>query len=59
MDGPRVCYTDGSQKEKEKKLYINTYMWNLKNETDELICKTEREPDVENEGMDTKRGKGG
>ena len=33
-------------------------MWNLKNETDELICKTEREPDVENEGMDTKRGKG-
>ena len=34
-------------------------MWNLKNETDELICKTEREPDVENEGMDTKRGKGG
>ena len=34
-------------------------MWNLKNETDELICKTERETDVENEGMDTKRGKGG
>ena len=29
MDGPRVCYTERSQKEK-KKSYINTYMWNLK-----------------------------
>ena len=58
MDGPRVCYTEWSQEEK-KKSYINTYMWNLKNETDELICKTEIETDMENKGMDTKRVKGG
>ena len=34
-------------------------MWNLKNETDELICKTEIETDMENKGMNTKRVKGG
>ena len=30
LDGPRVCYTEGSKSEREKQtLYINAYMWYL------------------------------
>ena len=31
MDGPRICHTELSQSEREKQMYINAYMWNLKN----------------------------
>ena len=27
--GPRNCHTESSQSEKEKQIYVNTYMWNL------------------------------
>ena len=31
MDGPRVCYTELSKSEREKRIpYANTYIWNLK-----------------------------
>ena len=31
VDGPRVCYTEGSKLEREKQIsYANTYIWNLK-----------------------------
>ena len=40
-------------------MYINTYTWNLENGIDDLICKTERDTDVENKHIDTKEGKGG
>ena len=32
VDGPRNCHTEWSKSEREKQiLYINEYMWNLKN----------------------------
>ena len=31
MDGPRVCGTEQSKSEREKRVsYVNAYMWNLK-----------------------------
>ena len=40
VDGPRVCHTEWSEPEREKQIsYINAYMWNLKNRTDEPICR--------------------
>ena len=37
--------------------YDITYNWNLKNGTNEPVCRAEiRDTDVENKGMDTKRG---
>ena len=40
MDGPRDCHTEWNRSEREKQIYINTYLWNLeKNGIDELTCK--------------------
>ena len=36
MDEPRACYTEGSKSEKQI-LYIDAYIWNLENGTDEPI----------------------
>ena len=44
MDGPRDYHTKWSHT--KTKLYGITYMWNLKNNTKELIYKTET--DIEN-----------
>lgn len=42
MNGPRVCHTEGSQKEKNK--YIISLMYRIyKNNRGELICKAEVE----------------
>jgi len=38
VDGPRVCHTEWSKSEKQI-LYINAYMWNIENGTDEPIYK--------------------
>ena len=27
--GPRNCHIESSQSEREKQIYVNTYMWNL------------------------------
>ena len=44
VDGPRDCHTEWSKSEREKQIsYINVYMWNLENGTDELICRAEIE----------------
>ena len=41
--------------EREKEIsYINTYMCNLENAIDDLICIAEIETDIENKRMDTK-----
>ena len=43
-DGPRDCHTEWSKSDRERQiLHDITYMWNLKNGTNELIYKTERE----------------
>ena len=36
MDGPRDYRTKWSKSEKDK--YVITYMWNLKNNTNESVC---------------------
>ena len=41
MDGPRDYHTEWSKSDRERLiLYVITYMWNLKNNTNELIYKT-------------------
>ena len=40
MDGPRAYLIKWSQTEKDK---YYTYMWHLKYDTNELICKTEKD----------------
>ena len=42
-DGPKEFHTKS-----EKDNYDTTYMWNLKNNTNESINKTDRLPDMEN-----------
>ena len=40
MDGPRDCHTEWSKSDTERqRSYDITYMWNLKNDTNELIYK--------------------
>ena len=43
MDGPRDCYTNRNTSNKDKyiKTNISFHMWNLKNDTNELIYKVE------------------
>ena len=53
MDGPRKCHNEWSKSDREGEIsYGIPYMWNLKrNDTNELIYKTERLTDLENELM--------
>ena len=38
------CHTECSKSEREKQIsYINAYMWNPENGTDELVCRAETE----------------
>ena len=58
MAGPKIIIlSEVNQDDKEK--YHITYMWNLKYDTNELICKTERLTDIENKLMVTKGEAGG
>ena len=41
IDLESVIQSEISQKEKNKLLQVNAYMWNLENGVGELICKTE------------------
>ena len=44
MDGCRDCYTEWNMSDRERQIpYDITYMWNLKNVTNELIYWTEIE----------------
>ena len=44
MDGPRNHHTKWSKSERKRQMpYDITYMWNLKYDTNELICETETE----------------
>ena len=53
MAGPKIIIlSEVNQDDKEK--YHITYMWNLKYDTNELICKTERLTDIENKLLVTK-----
>ena len=42
LDGPRDYHTKWSKSDRERQiLYDITYMWNLKNNTNKLVYKTE------------------
>ena len=42
MDGPRDYHTEWNKIDRERQISHDiTYMWNLKNNTNESICKTE------------------
>ena len=51
MDGPKDYYPKWSKTKKDK---YHTYMRNLKNDTNELIHKTETDSDKENKFLVTK-----
>ena len=56
MDEPRDCHTEWSKSDREREIsYEVSYMHNLKrNDTNQLIYKTERLIDIENKLMVTK-----
>ena len=44
VDASRDCHKEWSKSEREKQIsYINAYMWNLENGTDELVSRAEIE----------------
>ena len=61
MDGPREYHTEWSKSDRERQiLYDITYMWNLKNNTDEAIYKTETDSHrKQTYGYQRERGGGG
>ena len=61
VDGPRDCHRDWSKSEREKQIsYINTYMQNLEKWYRWIgLQGRNRDTDIENKHMDTKRGSGG
>ena len=60
MDGSRDYHTKRSKLDKERKIsYDIAYMWNLKNSiTNELICKTEMDPQTQKTNFWFPKGKG-
>ena len=57
---PRDCHTEWSQKDKNKLININTYMWNTEKWYRwSYLQSRNRDSDVENKSMDTKVGRGG
>ena len=63
VNGPRDYHTKYRKSEREKQIpYINGYMWNLENGTDEFICKAEIETQKQRTNVWTprqRRGEGG
>ena len=58
MDGPREYHTKWSKSGKERQILYITYMWNLKNNTNEYIYKTETDSQTQ-ETYGYQKGKGG
>ena len=47
MDGPREYHTKWSKSDRERYMpYDITYMWNLKNNTNESVYKTETDSEI-------------
>ena len=46
MDLETVIQSEVSQKEQKQILFINAYMWNLENGTDQSVCKAEIETEM-------------
>ena len=58
MDLENIILSEVSQTEKDKLLYDITSMWNLKNNTNEFIYKTETDSQTESKHMVTKGERG-
>ena len=48
MDGPRDYHTKRSKSDREIRMLYITYIWNLKYDTNELICETVANSQTEN-----------
>ena len=59
MDLEIIILSEGSQTEKRQILHNITSMWNLKNDTNELIDKTETDPQTQKTNLWLPRGKEG
>ena len=59
MDLEIIILSEGSQTEKRQILHNITSMWNLKNYTNELIDKTETDPQTQKTNLWLPRGKEG
>ena len=61
MDGPRDYYNKWSKPDREIQIsYDITYVWNLKkNDTNELIYKTEIDPQTQKTNLWLPKGNGG
>ena len=57
MDPENIILSEVSQTEKDK--YYITYMWNLKNNTNESIYKTEADSQTQKTNLWLPKGKGG
>ena len=58
MNGPREYHNKLSKSEKNK-YYDTSYMWNLKNDTNEFIYKTESQTQKTNLQLPKQKGQGG
>ena len=59
MDGPRDYHTKWSKSDREKQITHDiTYMQNLKNDTNELIYKTETDSQTWKTNLQLPKGKG-
>ena len=58
MDGPRE-YQQVKQVREKQILYDTSYMWNLKNDTNEFIYKTESQTQKTNLQLPKQKGQGG
>ena len=56
VDGPREHHTKYSKSEIP---YDITYMWNLKNDTNESVYKTEIDSEIQKTNLQLPKGKGG
>ena len=60
MGGPREYYIQWSKSDRERQiLYDITYMWNLKNNTNESIYKIETDSQTQKTKLRLPKGKGG
>ena len=58
MDLEIIIQSEVSQKEKNKLLYVITYMWNLRYDTNELIYKAETDSQAQKTDLWLPKGKG-
>ena len=60
MDGPGYYHTKWGTSDRERQIYDITYMWNLtKNDTNEVVYKTETDSQTSKTNLQLPKGKGG